>query len=108
MTRNGLALFTLLPPILAAAPAPRGDDAGKIQRLYGEVIDPDNDCKFTLTGNKIAITVPGTDHSLTFERGKTNAPRVLKEREGNFRASVTVEANFPKTAKGVVMGRSPF
>src|SRR5262245_59319350 len=101
-------LLTMSAAIVLAAPPPREDDAGKIQRLYGEVIDPDGDCKFTLTGSKISIKTPGTDHSLTVERGKTNAPRVLKEWEGDFRASVTVEANFPKTAKGVVPGRVPF
>jgi hypothetical protein len=101
-------LLTITATFALGAPPPREDDALKIQRLFGEVIDPDGDCKFTLTGAKISITTPGTDHSLTFERGKTNAPRVVKEWDGDFRASVTVEANFPKSAKGVVMGRNPF
>jgi hypothetical protein len=107
MLRAG-ALSLVLIGSAIAAPPPREDDAGKILRLYGEVLDPDNDCKFTLTGTKIAITVPGSDHILAFERGKTNAPRVLKEQEGDFTATVTLDGGYPKTAKSVVMGRNPF
>src|SRR5262245_13596775 len=101
-------LVLSIPVTLAAAPPPREDDAAKITRLYGEVIDPDKDCTFTLTGHKITIAVPGSDHFLAWERGKTNAPRVMKEWEGDFRASVILGGGFPKTPRSVVEGRYPF
>src|SRR5262245_42497543 len=98
----------LVPPAVLAAPPPREDDAGKVQRLYGEVIDPDGNCKVRLSGSKISIAIPGSDHSLAIERGQSNAPRVLKEWEGDFQVSVTVDAPFPKAAKSTVTGRNPF
>jgi hypothetical protein len=65
-------------------------------RGWGATIDPDGDCKFGLGGNRLTITVPGTDHGLGVERGQMNAARVLKEIEGDFIIQVRVSGNFPK------------
>ncbi len=74
---------------------------------WGTATDPDGDCKFTVERGGLAIGVPGSDHVLGFERGKMNAPRVLREVEGDFVAQVRVAAVFPAGAKTLVPDRRP-
>src|SRR5262245_23570907 len=86
-------------PIMAiAAPIPKEDDAVRIRRVYGETIDPDRDCKFEMTGEKLRLTIPGKQHFV--ERKLYNAPRVAREIEGDF--TLTVRVTFPiRPAKGL-------
>lgn len=58
---------------------------------WGEVIDPDKDCQIGLADGTLTITVPGTLHDLSAEFGDATAPRVLREFEGDFRATVKVD-----------------
>jgi len=95
-----------------AADGPVKDSPAAAERLtlrgWGTAIDPDGDCKFAVEKNRLTITIPGTDHGLSFERGQMNAPRVLQEMEGDFIVQVRVSGNFPKGANTVVQGRRPF
>jgi len=59
-------------------------------RGWGDVIDPDRDCKMALVAGKLTITVPGTLHDLGAEVGKLNAPAVLGDVNGDFVATVKV------------------
>jgi RNA polymerase sigma factor (sigma-70 family) len=61
---------------------------------WGSAIDPDGDCKFTVEKGKLTITVPGKDHDLGVERKRMNAPRVLREIEGDFIVQVKVSGTF--------------
>jgi hypothetical protein len=82
-----------------AAPAPKETDAARMRRIYGEILDPDKDCKFEMIGDKLRIMVPGTSHSLTspFIPPQTlNAPRVWKEVKGDFTATVRVSFRLRK------------
>jgi hypothetical protein len=91
MTLFILALLCISP--IVAAPVPKEDDAARMRRIYGAVVDPDEDCRFEILGDKLQITIPGTFHSLTspFIRPQAlNAPRVWKEVKGNFTATLRV------------------
>ena len=92
-----LPLFALL---AVAAPVPKETDADKLYKLFGTALDPAKDCKFTLADAKLTITAGKGDHDLAVEAGEMNAPRVLKEIEGDFSVSVKVTATYPKGAKG--------
>jgi regulation of enolase protein 1 (concanavalin A-like superfamily) len=62
---------------------------------WGRVIDPDGDCKIEV-GESISITIPTTPHDLSFARtsGGRNAPRVLRDVEGDFVIQVKVVSEF--------------
>jgi regulation of enolase protein 1 (concanavalin A-like superfamily) len=106
---GGLAYHTLAADGPTAGPAPTAP--APLERLtlggWGTAFDPDGDCKFTVGRNALTITVPGSDHVLSVERGRMNAPRVLQEVEGDFIAQVRVAGDFPKGAKTVVPERRP-
>ncbi len=69
------------------------------------MIDPADDCKFQLEKGKVTITVPGTWHDLTYTSAYSNlnAPRVLREIEGDFRLQARVDA-FPLPEAGASSG----
>jgi regulation of enolase protein 1 (concanavalin A-like superfamily) len=88
------------PPGQPAA-RPPGQPAGKKPgeaREWGQVIDPDGDCTIAEQNGKLIIRVPGTLHDLSPEqkdaRKRTNAPRVVKEVQGDFVATVKVTADW--------------
>jgi RNA polymerase sigma factor (sigma-70 family) len=89
----------------AAAPTP--EDRLTLKG-WGKAVDPDGDCKFTVEKGKLTITIPGTDHALAVERKQMNAPRVLREMEGDFIIQVKVAGEMPGGATSVVEGRRPF
>jgi regulation of enolase protein 1 (concanavalin A-like superfamily) len=90
------------PPPPAAEPRPGMTLVG-----WGQTFDPDGDCTFLPEGKGLTITVPPTPHDLTAEEGRINAPRVLQDVEGDFRAQVKVSGAFRPTA-GSVPGHLPF
>jgi len=57
---------------------------------WGEVMDPDGDCKVEEKDGKLSIAVPGRYRDLWVGTGKVNAPRVLQNVEGDFSAQVLV------------------
>jgi regulation of enolase protein 1 (concanavalin A-like superfamily) len=61
---------------------------------WGTVVDADGDCRFEEKDGTVTITVPKTNHDLTYqdEAGRFNAPRILREVEGDF----TIEVKVPK------------
>lgn len=83
----------VLAPTLAAKSA-HGSKKGAKTNLQGDVIDPDGDCEIRIEDGAIAIEVPGTHHDLNASIGKFNAPRVLREVNGDFEARVKVTGDF--------------
>jgi regulation of enolase protein 1 (concanavalin A-like superfamily) len=77
-------------------------------RGWGTALDPDGDCKFIVEKGRLTIGLPGTDHSLSCERGQMNSPRVLQEIEGDFIVQVKVSGTFPTGATSIVPNRRPF
>ncbi len=70
-------------------------------------VDPDGDCTFQNTGEKLIITVPGVYHDLGAERGCMNAPRLLLEVEGDFTAQVRVSGDFQPSMDATASGKVP-
>lgn len=92
-----LVMTALLAPGAASAragdgPAPRPAGVDREPTLWGELVNPDRDCKTALDreGRRATITVPGTPHLLSAEIGRMNAPRLLRDVRGDFAARVRV------------------
>jgi regulation of enolase protein 1 (concanavalin A-like superfamily) len=74
---------------------------------WGTAVDPDGDCQFAIQGEGLTVTAPGSDHVLGVERGKMNAPRVLRAADGDFIAQVRVSVDFPEGATAAVPNKPP-
>lgn len=75
---------------------------------WGRRFDPDGDCTFNVQGGALTIDVPPTPHDLSIERVRTNAPRVLREVDGDFRLQVKVCGELRPLAAGSIPGRLSF
>jgi regulation of enolase protein 1 (concanavalin A-like superfamily) len=75
---------------------------------WGDVIDPSHDCEFTIGSGTLALGIPGTDHALAIEQGRTNAPRVLREVAGDFTAQVKLSAKFAADPASLISSRRAF
>ena len=75
---------------------------------WGVVIDPDKDCEITDQMNKLRITVPGTRHDLVGATGRMNAPRVMREVDGDFVITVKVVGAFRPGGKSTNPKGVPF
>jgi regulation of enolase protein 1 (concanavalin A-like superfamily) len=84
-------VLALAAGVSAAAPAP--EDKATLKG-WGKAVDPDGDCTIEAGPDGLAITVPGKDHDLGAERGKMNAPRVLRPVDGDFIVQVRVTGKF--------------
>lgn len=60
---------------------------------WGNVTDPDGDCPVRIDKSKLTITIPATEHDLN-PRLKMNAPRILREVDGDFDVQVKVSGAF--------------
>jgi regulation of enolase protein 1 (concanavalin A-like superfamily) len=100
-----LACLALLGAAFASDPDP---EPNPFESGWDKPVDPDNDCKFQREKGGLTITVPGKDHGLAFERGRMNAPRLVKDVEGDFRAEVRVSGAFVPSATSTAAGRTPF
>lgn len=72
---------------------------------WGEVIDPDGDCTISEKEGKVTIAVPGTPHDLGIA---SNAPRVLRDVEGDFRVQVKVSGDFNPGNNPLSLGKVSF
>lgn len=88
--------------------AAHGSAGQQVPTRWGTAVDPDRDCDFSVRNDTLTLTVPGSDHVLGIERGKTNAPRVLREVDGDFTAQVKLSAKFATNAISLVVGRRSF
>ena len=61
---------------------------------WGEVVDPDDDCDLKLEDWALVGDVPGTLHDLNIDIGKVNAPRVVRDVDGDFVVTVKVQGSF--------------
>ncbi len=101
-------MFRLLPTLLClligctilAAPAPNS--------AWDRPIDPDHDCKFDIRDGKITVEMPGGDHELSPNRKRFNAPRLLRDFDGDFVMRVRVSGVFRPTAKAAVDQKDSF
>lgn len=85
-----MASFLLVCAALADSPDNRPWETG-----WDKPVDPDKDCKFIRYKDTLTIEVPpGKNHGLAVEINLTNAPRLLRDVEGDFVAQVHVEGTF--------------
>ncbi len=106
---RGQAQFTKPGQYFLAVPqaAAPGGTAAAI-RSWGDVIDPDADCKVKFENGGLSLEVPGTLHDLTTQIDKLNAPRIVQEIDGDFIAHVKVSGEFQPTAPATRDGGVPF
>jgi regulation of enolase protein 1 (concanavalin A-like superfamily) len=69
------------------------DGHAPILQGWGRPVDPAGDCNIRVEAEKLKIDVPGTKHDLTVETGSMNAPRVLRQIDGDFIAQVLISGN---------------
>ena len=74
---------------LAAAP-PLADAKNAVIRGWGRVVEPDRDCEVALKDGALGIKIPGKPHDFAAEVPSYNAPRVMREIQGDFIAEVVV------------------
>ncbi len=96
--RYWILLLACFPFAISAAPVPPDDRAAKLALAYGVWTDPDKDCKFALKEGELRVSLPAAWHLLwpSREGSTNNAPRVLREVEGDFTAVVQVTFPLPK------------
>lgn len=84
-----------------AAPVPQRQP---FKTGWDEPKDPDGDCKFIRDADTLTIEVPGKDHDFVPQRKRFNAPRLLRDIEGDFAMQVRVRGAFRPSAKSTVEG----
>jgi hypothetical protein len=63
---------------------------------WGQVIDPDGDCKVGVDGETLSIEFGPGGHGLDAEtKNRMNSPRVVRALEDDFSIQVTVDGNLP-------------
>ncbi len=75
---------------------------------WDKPVDPDKDCKFDKVKAGLTLTIPGKDHDLGVERGRMNAPRLLRDVEGDFVVQVRVGGDFTPSNGSTTTERVPF
>ena len=77
----------LIAPVLVAAPVPKDEtDAGRMQRIYGSVHDPDKVAEFKLSGDSLQIIVPKEEPHSTTPRACGARSRVISRRPSGWRS----------------------
>ena len=75
---------------------------------WGRWIDPDEDCAVEPTEDRLRIVVPAKAHDLSNELGLMNAPRVMREVDGDFIAQVKAVGKLNPQGQSTIPVRSPF
>jgi regulation of enolase protein 1 (concanavalin A-like superfamily) len=75
---------------------------------WGDMIDPDGDCKVVLENGGMNLEVPGSLHDLNAEIGKLNAPRVMQDVEGDFVVQVRVRGELKPEGPGTRHDALPY
>lgn len=80
MNRSHISLAVLLLACAAfAAPVPKPFVSG-----WSKFVDPSGDCKISRGNGALIIEMPGSDHDYDPARDRVNAPRILRDFEGDF------------------------
>jgi regulation of enolase protein 1 (concanavalin A-like superfamily) len=86
-------------------PAPK---PGSAAAAWDNPVDPDGDCQFIRNQGTLIIQVPGRDHDLGAERGVMNAPRQLRDAQGDFAVQVRVDGAFLPTNGSTTASRASY
>ena len=78
---------------------PHPEPTGKPLGNWGDLIDPDKDCKVLQQGKALVMSIPNTLHDLNADNDKLNSPRVVREVVGDFSVTVKIAGDFKPTLK---------
>jgi S1-C subfamily serine protease/regulation of enolase protein 1 (concanavalin A-like superfamily) len=88
--------------------SPGSAATAKALESWGDAIDPDGDCKVRPEAGGVVFDVPGKLHDLSAEIGMLNAPRILREVDGDFIAKVKVVGPLEPGAAGTRVNSVPY
>ncbi len=103
-----VAGLLLVPAWVAAKPLRPNPERELLEKHWGVAVDPERDSTFRADRDGLRIIVPGKPRVMSVEIGKTNAPRVLRELDGDFSVEVKVSGAFPTDPRCLVEGRWPY
>ncbi len=83
-------LFLLL---ISAAPA--ADSTYGTIDGWGQLVDPDGDCRFEIGKDSVVVTFGPGPHELDAEIGRMNSPRIVRSLSGDFSVSTVVAGDLP-------------
>src|SRR5262245_2440996 len=92
-----LTLLAAGPVALLAAPVPPERDEERMRRIYGTPFGPDEDCMFSMLGEKLRIAARGP-HFIVWGH-QANPAWAMREVEGDFTVEVRVECRKPRELK---------
>ncbi|HZY86118.1 MAG TPA: DUF1349 domain-containing protein, partial [Gemmataceae bacterium] len=92
---------------LRATGTPEPEPKGTELPGWGLAIDPDKDCKITPAPKSITFDVPGAMHDCA-PISKFNAPRVVREVDGDFVLTVKVSGDFQPGPRSTHPQRVPY
>jgi regulation of enolase protein 1 (concanavalin A-like superfamily) len=75
---------------------------------WGVPIDPLKECEFTAGMNRLSMKIIGSDHQKMVERWNVNAPRIMREVEGDFTLTVKVVGEFRPGGKSTNVKAVPW
>lgn len=109
-THYSLVWFATLVLLQAGAAARAADDALLARSIkgWGKIIDPKGDCSVEEIAGAVSMTVVGR-HDLSIELAQgMDAPRVMREIDGDFIAMVKIDGAFRATGPSTVATRRPY
>jgi regulation of enolase protein 1 (concanavalin A-like superfamily) len=93
---------------LTSLPTMRAADKPESLPGWGELTDPDGDCKVKTDKGQLTVRVPGAAHDFAGELMRWNAPRVMSQVEGDFIIEVKVSGEFSPVAESTIAGRRSY
>lgn len=81
--------------LLQISIAPAADSMYGTIDGWGQLIDPDGDCRFDVGRDSVVVTFGPGPHSLGAENGQMNSPRIVRSISGDFSVSTVVSGNLP-------------
>jgi Protein of unknown function (DUF1349) len=107
MCPKRLSVFLAFGLGLAATGMTAQEHKTEMTKGWGQVIDPDEDCTIKVNNDKLLITVPGDCH-IIHPGIAANAPRVLRDVDGDFMIQVRVSGKFKPSDQATMLGGFPF
>ena len=81
--------------LLTVSIAPAADSRYETIDGWGQLIDPDGDCRFDVDKDSVVVTFGPGPHGLDAEIGRMNSPRIVRSLSGNFSVSTVVAGDLP-------------